>query len=447
MMNRSNDSERQGPRSLWHPLRQHHGIATQMPREFVSGDGVYLTDVDGNRMLDGVAGIWCVNVGYGREELADVAREQMARLPYVSGTFSHAPGTALAEKLTSMLDYSGRVYFTNSGSEANEAAFKVARQYHAQTGSPGRYKIIARYRGYHGNTLGALSATGQAERKLGYGPFAPGFLHIDAPDSYRITHDCADQLERVIEREGAESIAAFIMEPIIAGGGVLVPPDDYMPRVREICSRHGVLLIVDEVVTGFGRTGVTFAHQSAGIEPDLLTLGKGIASGYQPIAAMVAKEHVFEAFAGPSEGLHHFRHINTYGAHPVASAVALRNIEIVEREGLVERAAKTGDALITRLRRLEEHPNVAQVRGRGLLIGIEFVEDKQSKRALEIDRLASVVGRCAQDGVMVGRATNSTPGLDNVVLLAPPFVIADDEVDVLAGTLERAIREELPTGA
>jgi len=447
MMNRSTDSKRLGPRSLWHPLRQHGGVTTQMPREFVSGDGVYLTDVDGVRVLDAVAGIWCVNVGYGREELADVAREQMARLPYVSGTFSHAPGAELADKLTGMLGYPSRVYFTNSGSEANEAAFKVARQYHAQTGSPGRYKIIARYRGYHGNTLGALSATGQAERKLGYGPFAPGFLHIDAPDSYRITHDCAEQLERVIEREGAESIAAFIMEPIIAGGGVLVPPDDYMPRVREICSRHGVLLIVDEVVTGFGRTGVTFAHQAAGIEPDLLTLGKGIASGYQPIAAMVAKQHVFDAFEGPSEGLHHFRHINTYGAHPVASAVALRNIEIVEREGLVEKVAKTGDALITRLRRLEEHPNVGQVRGRGLLIGIEFVEDKESKRSLDIARLASVTGRCARDGVIVGRATNSTPGLDNVVLLAPPFVIADDEVDVLAGTLERAIREELQTRA
>ena len=188
--------------SLWHPMRQHKGIHADPPRQFVSGDGVYLTDRDGRRVLDGVAGIWCVNVGYGREELADVAREQMARLPYLPGTFTHEPAAALAGKLTQMLGYASRVYFTNSGSEANEAAFKVARQFHAQTGEPGRYKIIARYRGYHGNTLGALSATGQAERKLGYGPPAPGFLHIDAPDPYRISHDCADQLERVIEHFG-----------------------------------------------------------------------------------------------------------------------------------------------------------------------------------------------------------------------------------------------------
>jgi len=273
-----------------------------------------------------------VNVGYGREELADVAREQMARLPYLPLTFSHAPAVELADKLIRMLGYAGKVYFTNSGSEANEAAFKVARQYQAQTGSPGRYKIIARYRGYHGNTLGALSATGQAERQHGYEPLAPGFLHVEAPDSYRNTHDCAAELEEMIEREGADTIAAFIMEPIIAGGGILVPPDDYLPRVREICDRYRVLLILDEVVTGFGRTGAAFAHPRAGIEPDLLTLGKGIASGYQPLAALVAKQHVFEAFLGAPDELRHFRHINTYGGHPVATAVALRNIDILERE-------------------------------------------------------------------------------------------------------------------
>jgi adenosylmethionine-8-amino-7-oxononanoate aminotransferase len=337
------------------------------------------------------------------------------------------------------------VYFTNSGSEANEVAFKVARQYHAQTGSPGRHKIIARYRGYHGNTLGALSATGQAERKLGYGPFAPGFIHIDAPDPYRIHHDCAEQLEHTIEREGSETVAAFIMEPIIAGGGILVPPDDYLPRVREICDRHGVLLILDEVVTGFGRTGLAFEHKRHRVEPDLLSLGKGIASGYQPIAAMVAKQEIFEAFEGESGGLHHLRHINTYGGHPVATAVALRNIEILERENLFDEAAKTGDALLTRLRALEEHPNVGQVRGRGLLIGIELVEDKASRTPLSAARAGAIVARCARDDVIVGRTANTVPGLDNVVMLAPPLVIDEAEVDQLASALETAIREELST--
>jgi len=430
--------------SLWYPMRQHRGIEAEPPRQFVSGDGVYLTDSQGQRVLDGIAGIWCVNVGYGREELADVAREQMARLPYLPGTFTHAPAAALAGKIVEMLGYASNVYFTNSGSEANEVAFKVARQYHAQTGSPGRFKVIARYRGYHGNTLGALSATGQAERKLGYEPLAPGFIHIDAPDPYRITHDCADQLERTIELEGPETVAAFIMEPIIAGGGVLVPPDDYLPRVREICNRHGVLLILDEVVTGFGRTGISFAHKSAGVEPDLLTLGKGIASGYQPLAAMVAKRKIFEAFEGEASGLQHLRHINTYGGHPVATAVALRNIEILEREGLIARAGKAGEALISRLRRLEDHPNVGEVRGRGLLIGIELVENKQSRAPIASAGTVAVVARCARDGVLVGRTANTTPGFDNVVVLAPPFVLDEEEADLLASAVETAIREELP---
>lgn len=447
MMNQPDDLTKLDLESLWHPMRQHRGIAAKPPRQFVSGQGVYLTDQLGQRVLDGVAGIWCVNVGYGREELADVAREQMARLPYLPGTFIHESAAVLAGKLTQMLGYASKVYFTNSGSEANEVAFKVARQYHAQTGSPGRYKIIARYRGYHGNTLGALSATGQAERKMGYGPLAPGFLHIDAPDPYRITHDCADQLERAIEREGSDTVAAFIMEPIIAGGGVLVPPDDYLPRVREICSRHGVLLILDEVVTGFGRTGSSFALKSAGVEPDLLTLGKGIASGYQPLAAMVAKQAIFEAFEGGVSELRHFRHINTYGGHPVATAVALRNIDILEREELFEKSAKTGDAMISRLRRLEDHPNVGEVRGRGLLIGIELVEDKRNRVPIASASTAAVVARCEQEGVLVGKTTNTTPGFDNVVMLAPALVLTEEEADILISAVETAIHEELPAKA
>ena len=431
--------------NLWHPILQHHGIEARMPRQIVSGDGVFITDSNGERFLDGVSGLWCVNVGYGRNELADVAHEQMTQLPYAPGTFTAEPVARLAARLIEMLGYPGKVYFTNSGSEANEAAFKIARQYHAQTGSPGRYKIIARYRGYHGNTLGALSATGQAERRNGYGPFVPGFLHIDAPDSYRVTHDCAAQLERTIEREGADTIAAFIMEPIIAGGGVLVPPDDYMRRVREICDRHGVLMIVDEVVTGFGRIGAPFAVSAAGVEPDMLTLGKGFASGYQPMAGLVAKQHVFEAFEGEPGDLKHFRHVNTYGGHPVAAAVALRNLEIIEREGLVERVAKTGDALLTRLRGLESHPNVGEVRGRGLLLGIELVADKATQEPLSAADTGAVVAHCLRKGVIIGKATNTTPGLGNVLILAPPFVLSEDEADLLASTLEAAIGEELPS--
>jgi adenosylmethionine-8-amino-7-oxononanoate aminotransferase len=435
-MNRQGDVAAKDLASLWHPMLQHRGAA---PRQIESASGCWLVDADGNRLLDAVAGLWCVNAGYGRAELADVAREQMARLPYLPGTFTHAPAAELAARLVEMLGYPARVYFTSSGSEANEAAFKIARQYHAQTGGQRRYKIISRYRGYHGNTLGALSATGQAERRLGYEPLVPGFLHIEAPDAYRVTHDCAAELERVIEREGRDTVAAFIMEPIVAGGGVLVPPDDYLPRVREICDAAGVLLILDEVVTGFGRTGAAFAHQRAGVVPDLITLGKGIASGYQPIAAVVARQHVFDAFAGAPDELRHFRHINTYGGHPVATAVALRNLAIMERESLFERAAKTGDALLARLRRLERLPHVGHVRGRGLLIGIELVEDQATRAPLPAAATSAVVARCAASGVIVGKTTHTTPGFANVVILAPPLILADDEADLLATALERAI--------
>ncbi len=429
---------------LWHPMLQHQGLAAAPPKRIERASGSFLYDAKGGRWLDGVSGLWCVNVGHGREELADVAREQMARLAYVPMTLSHEPAIRLASKLVELLGYPGRVYFSNSGSEANEAAFKIARQYHAQVGESRRFKIVARNRGYHGATMGALSATGQTERRLGYEPLVPGFVFTEAPDPYREVGDCADALEKTILREGSDTVAAFIMEPIIAGGGVLVPPDDYLPRVREICDRTGVLLILDEVVTGFGRTGRMFGHQHWGVTPDLVTLAKGIASGYMPLAATVAKPEIFEAFQGSAGDLLHFRHINTYGGHPVATAVALRNIEIIEREGLVVRAAEKGRALMAKLQRFAGHPNVGDIRGKGLLIGIELVEEAESRRPLAPALLGAVVAGCARHGVIVGRTTNATPDRSNVLIIAPPLTLQDDEADLLVAALEAALLEELP---
>ncbi len=429
---------------LWHPMLQHQGLAAAPPKRIERASGSFLYDAKGGRWLDGVSGLWCVNVGHGREELADVAREQMARLAYVPMTLSHEPAIRLASKLVELLGYRGRVYFSNSGSEANEAAFKIARQYHAQVGESRRFKIVARNRGYHGATMGALSATGQTERRLGYEPLVPGFVFTEAPDPYREVGDCADALEKTILREGSDTVAAFIMEPIIAGGGVLVPPDDYLPRVREICDRTGVLLILDEVVTGFGRTGRMFGHQHWGVTPDLVTLAKGIASGYMPLAATVAKPEIFEAFQGSAGDLLHFRHINTYGGHPVATAVALRNIEIIEREGLVVRAAEKGRALMAKLQRFAGHPNVGDIRGKGLLIGIELVEEAESRRPLAPALMGAVVAGCARHGVIVGRTTNATPDRSNVLIIAPPLTLQDDEADLLVAALEAALLEELP---
>ncbi len=389
-----------------------------------------------------------MNVGHGREELAKVASEQMHKLAYLPGTMSHEPAIRLAAKLVELLGYPARVYYSNSGSEANEAAIKIARQYQAQVGDgPGRYKIIARHRGYHGNTLGALSATGNWERRHGYEPLVPGFVFTDAPDPYRGVDNCAEKLEQTILREGADSVAAVIMEPIVAGGGLLFPPDDYLPAVREICTRYGVLLILDEVVTGFGRTGKMFAHQHWGVEPDILTLAKGFASGYMPLAATVAKREVFEAFEGTPESHRHFRHVNTFGGHPVATAVGLKNLEIVEREGLVERVAQTGDTLMAKLQRVAGHRNVGDIRGMGLLIGIELVADKQTKEPAASSRVAAVIGGCAKRGVIIGRTAETSPGQGNIAIMAPPFISGETEVDLLVDSLEASLGEAFGTDA
>ena len=446
MPDRGTDLSKIDLESLWHPLTQHSQLEASPPLMVESAAGSFLYGYDGTRWLDAVSGLWCVNIGHGREELADVARRQMAKLDYVPGTMSHESSVLLARKILDLLGFDARVYFAVSGSEANEAAFKIARQYQRQkSGAGDRFKIIARHRGYHGNTLGALSATGQEERRQGYEPFVPGFLHIDAPDPYRSSGDCAAALEAMIVAEGPESVAAFVMEPVIAGGGVLIPPEDYLPKVREICDRYGVLLILDEVVTGFGRTGRWFGHHHWGVEPDIMTLAKGIASGYMPLSATVVRREIFDAFSAEPGGFEHFRHVNTSGGHPVATAVALRNLEIIEREGLVDRAAEMGRKLLDAVRKRLDHPQVGDVRGLGLLIGIELVRDRASREPLSADETARVVKRCAQDGVIGGRTIHTAPRFSNVLILAPPFTLSDDEATLLVDTLETAIAEELGT--
>ncbi|MEO1508405.1 MAG: aminotransferase [Cyanobacteria bacterium J06633_23] len=437
--------------SLWHPLVQHKPFSQKPPKCMAQGVGCHVTDTDGVEYFDGISGLWCVNVGYGRQELAEVAYEQMVDLAYFPLTMSHEPGIRLAHKLLELLGYEGKVFFSTSGSEANETAFKIARQYHAQTapaGSGPRYKIISRYRGYHGHTMGALSATAQAERKLKYEPLVPGFFHVSPPYHYRFGNGqpedvynaaCLQELEQTILYEGAESIAAVIVEPIISGGGVIVPPEGYLRGVRDICDRTGILLIYDEVVNGFGRTGKMFGHQHWGVEPDIISFAKGLTSGYMPLSATVVKQFIFEAFLDDPGSDSHFRHVTTYGGTPVCTAVSLRSIEILERENLCEQAAEMGDYLLGKLQRLLEHPNVGDVRGKGLLLGVELVKDKVSKEPLASDAVASVTKYCMGKQVIIGRNTNTIPGFTNVLILAPPLVMNRDEADRLADTLHEAI--------
>ncbi len=435
--------------SLWHPLVQHKQLEQNPLKQFEKGAGSHIVDEKGQAYLDGVSGLWCVNVGYGRTELAETAMKQMTELAYLPATMSHKETVLLAEKLLDLLGYEGKVFFSNSGSEANEVAFKIARQYHAQKeGHQGRYKIISRYRGYHGNTMGALSATAQAERKIKYEPLVPGFSHIQPPYHYRCTCgkevkecglDCANILETTILQEGKESVAAVIMEPIIAGGGVIVPPDGYLQRVREICDQYGVLLIFDEVVNGFARTGKMFGHQHWGVEPDIITFAKGLSSGYMPISATAVKQHVFEAFLDDPGTYSHFRHISTYGGHPVATAVARHNIRIIEEEQLADRAAEIGAYLLEKLKQLLAYPIVGDVRGKGMLLGIELVEDKSTKTPLNAQICAQIVKQCLDEHVIIGRNANTVPGFANILILAPPLVLTYEEADYLAETLKKAI--------
>ena len=453
-------------RALWHPLTQHKPLADSPPPVMVRGEGCYLEDAQGNRYLDAMAGLWCVNIGYGRRELAETAAAQMTELAYLAPTMTHAPGAQLADKLLTLLDWRGKVYFSASGSEANEAAFKIARQYHMQSGEAGganRYKIISRHRAYHGNTLGAMSATGQAERKIGYGPMAPGFIHIPPPYPYRAhaatrgrrngsaSNDvslaehgiaCAQALEETIIYEGPKSVAALIMEPIISGGGVLVPPDEYLPLVREICDEYGVLLIFDEVVSGLGRTGELFGHHHWRVQPDIITMAKGLSSGYLPLAATAVQEHIFDAFLGEADELRHFRHINTFGGHPVSTAVGLRNLEIVEDEGLVENARRVGEYALAQLNNLSSHPWVGEARGRGLLMGVELVADKATKEPLGDAEMLAILGRCKQAGVILGRNGNTVPGLCNILIIAPPLVVTQAEIDHIVEALVFALGEK-----
>jgi taurine-pyruvate aminotransferase len=432
---------------LWHSMKPYNPTGTMIADQ---AEGCWITDREGNRYLDGMAGLWCVNVGYGRTELADAAYEQLKKMAYFPLTQSHTPAIQLAEKLNELLGEEYVIFFSNSGSEANETAFKIARQYHQQKGNPSRYKFISRYRAYHGNSMGALAATGQAQRKYKYEPLAPGFIHVAPPDTYR-SNDPIDRpasqlesvkdIERVMTWELSETIAGVIMEPIITGGGVLIPPDHYMKGVKEACEKHGALLIVDEVICGFGRTGKAFGFMNYGVKPDIITMAKGITSAYLPLSATAVKKEIYEAFKGTEE-YDYFRHVNTFGGNPAACALALKNIEIMETEQLFDRSKQLGEQLKARLSaHLGSHPFVGDVRGKGLLIGIELVKDKASKEPLDGDLVNQVIGGCKKKGLIIGKNGATVAGFNNVLTISPPLSITEEDLDFLYTTLTSVLHE------
>ena len=434
--------------TLWRPFTQH--ALRQKPLVIVEGRGSTVVDEDGTEYLDAMAGLWCVNVGYGRERLVEAAAQQMRRLPYTPLSRPAPSALKLAEQMAEILPGDlNHLLLLNSGSEAVEAALKVARQCMRQRHPrQNRHKVIARYRGYHGWTLGALGATGQTVRKSRFEPLIPGFIHVRPPDTFHLfpglspseaARQLADELDQTIEFEGPDTVAAFIGEPIIGGGGVIVPPDEYWPLIRQVCDRHGVLLIQDEVITGFGRTGKWFGCQTFGVVPDIMTMAKGISSGYLPLAATAVTAEVFDAFKGdPADNLQ-FNQISTYGGHPVACAVALENLAILQEERLPQRAAEVGAHLGDGLRALQQrHPVVGEVRGKGLLWGLDLAKPG-TRDPLPIAKVNAVIAAAQQRGVLVGRNSGTVPRYECVVTISPPLVITAEEVDRLVAVLDESL--------
>ena len=433
--------------NVLHPIVQHKTLET---KQFVitGGQNSTVFDADGTRYLDAMAGLWCVNIGYGRTELADVAAEQMRQLSYFPHTAMNLPAAALAEKINGLMGGGYHTYFVNSGSEANEAGFNIARQYmkHEYPGEY-RFKTVSRYFAYHGTTLATLDAGGMGERKAKFEPFSGDFVHVAHPYCYRCPFGlsypscglaCVRNMETAILGEGPETVAEVIVEPIMSGVGVAVPPDEYLPEVESLCRKYGILLHVDEVINGFGRTGKMFAHQHYGVSPDIIAIAKGISSAYMPIAATVVKNSVFDSFYGDPAENRQVAQVNTYGGHPVAAAVALRNIEIMEAERLADRAAEMGKYLLDGLATLMRHEIVGDMRGKGLLLGVELVKDRTTKEPVDAAKITAVVDFCRANGLLIGRAGGGRR-YGNTITLSPPLVITRGECDRIVETLDRAL--------
>lgn len=429
----------------------HHPMDHAEPLICVKGRGTIITDVHGREYLDGLAGLWNVNVGHGREELAEAAAAQMKELAYFSTYVgsSNIPAINLADRLI-RLSYKTMVavFFTCGGAEANESAFKTARFYWKTKGKASKVKVIALREAYHGVTLQAMSATGMSLYWKMFEPRVPGFVHIQPPYAYRfqgaqawesVGQAAARELEEAILREGPDTVAAFIAEPIIGGGGVILPPDDYFPRIREICTRHQVLFIADEVITGFCRTGHWFALTHWGVEPDIVSFAKGVTSGYLPLGGIMVSREVKESMDSvPPEN--RWMHAYTYSGHPTCCAVGLKNLEIMEREQLWENAARMGSRLYDGLKQtFGEHPHVGDIRGgKGLLAAIELVEDRASKALFAPDK--KVGPRVRQEMIKRGLVTRIR---GDSIFFAPPLVITETEVDRLIAITRDAVKAAL----
>ncbi|WP_313239044.1 aspartate aminotransferase family protein [Stutzerimonas kunmingensis] len=418
------------------PFTDYKALNAKGTRIITKASGVYLWDSEGHKILDAMAGLWCVNLGYGREELVEAATRQMRELPYYNLFFqtAHPPAVALAKAIADIAPAGmNHVFFTGSGSEANDTVLRMVRHYWAIKGQPAKKVVIGRWNGYHGSTIAGASLGGmKAMHEQGDGPI-PGIEHIDQPYWFGEGGDMspeefgvriADQLEQKILEVGEDKVAAFIAEPIQGAGGVIIPPESYWPRVKEILARYDILFIADEVICGFGRTGEWFGSDYYGLEPDLMPIAKGLTSGYIPMGGVIVRDEVVQTLNEGGEFYHGF----TYSGHPVAAAVALENIRILREEKIVERVkTKTAPYLQSRWQELLEHPLVGEARGVGLLGALELVKNKKTRERFADPGVGMLCREhCFRNGLVM-RAVGDT------MIISPPLVISEEQIDELVG--------------
>ncbi|MBT8115574.1 MAG: aminotransferase class III-fold pyridoxal phosphate-dependent enzyme [Arenicella sp.] len=438
--------------NVWHHLSNHSAYEEMAPMVIVEGSGLRVTDANGKKYLDAVSGgLWTVNVGYGRERIARAVYDQLLKMHFFSQTAGNVPAALFAEKLLQKMPGMGRVYYSNSGSEANEKAYKLVRQIAAKKYNGKKHKILFRERDYHGTTITALSSTGQYERKNQYGPFTPGFVEIPHCLEYRSQWGeipdygikAALEMEKVILREGPDTVGAVVLEPITAGGGVITPPRGYWKTIQEICNKYNVLLHIDEVVCGLGRTGKWFGYQHYDIQPDIVTMAKGVASGYAAISCTVTTEEIFDIFKGDTtDRMGYFRDVSTYGGCAAGPAAALENMRIIEEENLLQNATVQGAYFNQRLHELKhKHQVIGDVRGMGLFQGLELVIDRDSKQPVEESYVMQVAAHCLANGVLIGRTNRSFREFNNTIALSPALIATRDDIDEIVDALDAAFAE------
>jgi putrescine aminotransferase len=435
---------------IWHPMAHPRAMEKAPPTIIARGEGVFVYDIDGKKLVDGMGGLWNVNLGYGRPEIKRAIMDQLDELPFYSafrGT-THPRAIELSRRLIEMTSIEGmsRVTFGSGGSDATETALKIARQYWKLAGQPQKYKFISLRQGYHGTHFGGASLSGNSAHRSSYEPMLQGCYQVDVPwlyrnpyteDSVRLGEICADLLEREIKSQDPGTVAAFIAEPVLGVGGVIVPPTNYWPLVRQVCDRNNVLLIADEVITGFGRSGSLFGVRGWGVNPDIMCLAKGITSGYVPLGATLVNERIAKAYVGDETGSGALMHGYTYSGHPVACAAALVCTELALKEDLAGNAARQGAYLMSRLEGLEKRFKlVGNVRGKGLMACVETVADKKTRASFA--RGSEPTGKIAAAAYRRGAVVRNS---GSNIIISPPLVIGQQEIDLIADALEGALAE------